>query len=68
MLAPIAVERAFVAANPRLRPGMIAIECRRGVMEEVRICMSRDLRDFRPCPDVARSTCRAGAVSVPPAR
>jgi ribonuclease T2 len=68
MLAPIAVERAFVAANPRLRPGMIAVECRRGMMEDVRICMTKDLRDFRPCPDVARSTCRAGTISVPPVR
>ncbi len=64
--APIDVERAFMAANPRLRPGMMAIACRRGMLEGVRICLSKDLREFRACPEVARRTCRARELSVPP--
>jgi ribonuclease T2 len=66
--APIDVQRAFLAANPRLRPGMMAVECARGVMEGVRICFSKDLRDFVACPEVSRQYCRAGSMSVPPMR
>lgn len=63
--APIDIERAFYAANSRLRPGMMTVQCRRGVLEEVRICLSKDLRDFRACPEVVRRGCRAREVSVP---
>ncbi|PWB84181.1 MAG: ribonuclease T [Methylocystaceae bacterium] len=63
--SPIDIQRAFVAANPRLRPGMLAVTCRKGVLQEVRICFSKDLREFRACPEVARQACRAGEISVP---
>lgn len=62
---PVDILRAFEAANPRLRSGMSAVECRNGVLEEVRFCMSRDLREFRACPEVARRTCRAREIKVP---
>ena len=65
IFAPIDVERAFFDANPRLRPGMMAVSCRRGVMEEVRICMTKDLREFRACPEVVRRGCRTREISVP---
>jgi len=49
----------------RLRPGMLSVGCQRGVLEEVRICLTKDLRDFRACPEWrgaaaarARSVCR----------
>jgi ribonuclease T2 len=32
----------------------------------VRICFSRDLREFRACPEVARQACRSGEIAVPP--
>ena len=64
--APADITRAFEAANPRLRPGMMAVGCTRGVLQEVRICISKDLRDFRPCPEVVRDTCRSRDISVPP--
>nr|WP_255608743.1 ribonuclease T2 [Methylosinus sp. Sm6] len=64
--APLDIQRAFVAANPRLRPGMLAVTCRKGALAEVRLCFSRDLREFRACPEVARQSCRAGEISVPP--
>lgn len=63
--APIDIQRAFLAANPRLRPGMLAVTCSRGALQEVRICFSKDLREFRACPEVARQACRAGEISVP---
>ncbi len=63
--APIDIERVFIAANRRLRPGMLAIACSDGVLQEVRICFSKDLREFRACPEVSRQGCRAGEISVP---
>jgi ribonuclease T2 len=63
---PIDIQRAFIAANPRLRPGMMAVECSDGVLEEVRICFSKDLRDFVACPEVSRQFCRRNSISVPP--
>jgi ribonuclease T2 len=63
--APIDIERAFIAANRRLRPGMLGVACAGGVLQEIRICFSKDLRDFRACPEVSRQGCRAGEISVP---
>jgi ribonuclease T2 len=64
-LSPIALERAFVDANPGLRTDMMAAICRSGVLQEVRICFTKDLRGFRSCPEVDRSGCRGGEVAVP---
>jgi ribonuclease T2 len=66
--APVDIERAFIAANPRLRPGMLAVACQHGNLQEVRICFSKDLRDFQACPEVVQSDCRIRNVSVPPIR
>lgn len=64
-LSPLDVQRAFVAANPRLRPGMMAVICSRGALAEVRICLSKDLRDFVACPEVARRGCFSQSLVVP---
>lgn len=60
----IDLERAFVAANPGLRTDMMSVACRRGVLQEVRICFSKDLRGFRSCQQVDRSGCRAPEFTV----
>ncbi len=65
---PVDVERAFIASNPGLRADMIAVSCRRNVMDEVRICLTKDLRGFRSCEEVDRGGCRAREISVPPVR
>ena len=57
--ATMEIERAFLDANPRLRPGMLGVGCQRGVLEEVRICLTKDLREFRACPEVTRRGCRS---------
>ena len=66
--APIEIARQFVMANKGLRPDMMSVTCRRGQLQEVRICFAKDLRGFTPCPEVARQNCRAGEVSVEAAR
>ncbi len=65
-LAPEDILRSFRAANPRLRPGMAAVACPRNTFQEVRFCMSKDLRDFVPCPDIVSRSCRARDIDVPP--
>jgi ribonuclease T2 len=62
---PIDIQRAFIAANPKLRPDMMGVACRRGVLEEVRICFSKDLREFHACPEVSRQSCRTRELRVP---
>jgi ribonuclease T2 len=66
--SPIDIERAFIAANPGLRADMIAVSCRRSVLNEVRICLTKDLRGFRTCEEVDRGGCRTREISVPPVR
>lgn len=56
------VEEAFVEANPGLDPTMITVTCEQGRIDEVRICLDRDL-DFRPCgADIARDCRLADAL------
>jgi ribonuclease T2 len=66
--APIDLERAFVAANPGLRADMMSVACRRNELQEVRICLSKDLRSFRTCQEVDRGGCRTRDISVQPVR
>jgi ribonuclease T2 len=65
---PLDIERAFAEANPGLRPEMMAVQCRRQIFQEIRICLNRDLRGFRACPEVDRDACRAGEIAVPAPR
>jgi ribonuclease T2 len=58
------VERDFVAANPGLTREMMAVTCRAGMLEEVRICLSRTLTPRR-CPAIDQRGCRARSVTVP---
>ncbi len=67
-LSPFDVQRAFMAANPRLRAGMMAVVCRRGLFQEARFCLSKDLRNFVSCPQVARENCRSPSVVAPAGR
>ncbi|MFY8115644.1 MAG: ribonuclease T2 family protein [Rhabdaerophilum sp.] len=62
------IERAFALANPGLRPDMMAVTCKKGMLEEVRLCLTRDLRGFRPCDEVSRDACRTRDIIVPAAR
>lgn len=63
-LTPLEIERTFALANPGLRPDMMAVVCRRGLLREVRICLDKDLRGFRSCPGVDRSGCRGGEITI----
>jgi ribonuclease T2 len=66
--SPLDIARAFLAANSGLRLEAMAIGCRRGELEEVRVCLEKDTRTFRACPEVARDTCRTPRIKVPAVR
>jgi ribonuclease T2 len=56
-----------VAVNRGLRTDTMAVTCRGGELEEVRLCLRKDLSGFVPCPEVARASCRR-AFTVPAGR
>lgn len=66
--SPIEVERAFVAANRGLRADMMSVQCKRSMLTEVRICFSKDVREFVTCPEVNRSSCRTRDIVAPTTR
>ncbi len=66
-LSSDAIESAFIAANPAMTKQGIAISCEGRKLEEVRICMNKDL-SFRTCPEVDRQGCRANTTDIIPIR
>ena len=65
-VAPHVVEDAFLEANPQLNASQITVTCDQGLIQEVRICLTKDLIP-RPCaPDAARecSLSQAGLDAV----
>ncbi|MEO1199538.1 MAG: ribonuclease [Pseudomonadota bacterium] len=62
---PNAIETAFRTANPGLPADGIAVTCDEGRLDEVRVCLTREL-EFRRCVEVDRAACRADSVIIPP--
>ena len=59
------VEEAFIKANPQLEPDMLTVTCRDRRIQEVRICLSKDL-DPVPCgQDVVRDCTQKDALFAP---
>jgi len=63
--APDKIEAAFTSINPGLTTDGLAVVCSHGELEEVRICLTKDL-EYRSCPSVDRSGCRTGTLTVSP--
>lgn len=61
---PILVEKAFVTANPGMRPDGISVSCKSNYLQEVRICMTKDLK-FRDCEQIDAKACRSHSVTMP---
>lgn len=51
------VEEAFLEANPTLSADMLTVTCEDGMIDEVRLCLTRDLQPRACAPDAARE-CR----------
>jgi ribonuclease T2 len=66
-VTPDEIEEAFVAANPGLSRGAIAVTCDNRRLQEVRICMSKEF-GFRDCEETDRRACRRDKLVMPPVR
>ena len=66
-VTPDEVEEAFVKANPGLARDAIAVTCDSRRLQEVRICMSKEL-GFRECDETNRRACRRDKLVMPPVR
>jgi len=64
--SPDEIERAFLDANPWLKPEMISITCRRGQFFDIRVCFGRDLTP-RACGanEDQRRLCPLPEITVP---
>ena len=62
------VEAAFMTANKGLDAGEISILCDARRLQEVRICLKKDLSAFTSCPEVERRDCRADRLYMPAVR
>jgi len=51
------VEDAFLDANPDLSPDAVVVTCRDGMVQEVRVCLTKDLQ-FRDCGGDVGRICR----------
>lgn len=63
-LDPSVIEAAFVAANPGLDPAAVVVTCRDGMIDEVRVCLTKALTPRACSAEVARD-CRGRAILTP---
>lgn len=61
------IEEAFLEANPGLARDQITITCKDGLIQEARLCLTRDLQPRRCGPDVIRD-CRLQDAVLEPVR
>ena len=66
-LPPEVIEKAFLEANPKLKANQLAVTCRDGLVQEVRVCLSKALVP-RACSPRTERGCRAPKVDFPPMR
>jgi ribonuclease T2 len=59
------VEEAFLEANPDLGPEMLTVTCRSDRVQEVRLCLTRELEPRACAPDVARDCTLEAALFSP---
>ena len=67
MVTPTEVEEAFIGANPGLKPEGISISCGSRRLNDIKICLTRDLQ-FRDCEENERRSCRRDKLVMPPVR
>jgi len=66
---PAEIAAAFAHANPGvIGPDMVTVACRKGELQEVRICVSKDLRSFRACGAAVPDACSGGEITIPAIR
>ncbi|SMC80799.1 ribonuclease T2 family protein [Primorskyibacter flagellatus] len=63
----LVVEEAFLKANPTFAPDMVTITCQSARIQEVRICLSKDLEPV-PCGSDVLRDCRMTDALLDPVR
>lgn len=61
------IERAFLERNPGLTGDMVRVTCRAGLIEEIRVCLTRELSP-RPCSASVAPDCRLRDAGLMPPR
>lgn len=56
------VEAAFLEANPALKPDMVTVTCKAGMIQEVRVCLTKDLEPRECAADTVRDCTMTDAV------
>jgi ribonuclease T2 len=62
-ISPLAVEQAFLAANPDMQASQITITCKNNMIAEARICLGWDL-ELRQCGGDVAQDCRQSAAGM----
>jgi ribonuclease T2 len=66
-VSPGDVVKAFLDANPGLPRDALTIACDSKRLNEVRVCLNKDL-SFRHCADLSRRSCKRGKIAMPAVR
>ena len=66
-LPPGVIEKAFLEANPDLKAHQLAVTCKDGMVQEVRICLTKGLVP-RACSARTERGCRLKTARFPPMR
>lgn len=59
------IEEAFIKANPDIHPDGLTVTCKQGHIQEVRICLTKDLTPRKCGPDVRRDCTMQDALFTP---
>jgi len=65
-LDPQVIEDAFLDSNPTLTDAMMTVTCKSGRIQELRLCLTRDLTPRACAPDVARDCAQPDAMLPAP--
>lgn len=66
-LPPKVIEEAFLDANPGTVPAGVTVTCKSGLVQEVRICLSKDLEP-RSCGSDTQRDCSMREITMMPIR
>ena len=70
-MSPTAIASAFLQANPKLLPQSVVVTCSGQSaprLQEVRVCLDKDLTARACSNDALRGACRASQLIIPPVR
>ena len=65
--SPEEIERRFTEINDGMEPKGLAVTCRSGMLQDVRVCLDKSL-NFRACREVDADACTAREIALPAAR